>query len=579
MQLVEELIRYGGVPPSDATTLGVMTDYPPGAHWIAALVAPLAGSGLVAMTWVAIAAILVCYVMLFWLSQRELAIAAAAALGICIFCLAGLRSQVGWEVSGSFFYPQLVADVFFFGFLCWLAVVKDPIGSGSLALPLWGAGLMYVHPLVAMQAMGAGLGAMLSITLMQWRANRYLSSRSLLAIGAATCASLVIIGVHPAFGVMRLIANWNGGTNIAISHVSFILLPGLGAVAVLLWLCLSGRGSRTDAIIGGALASSIALLILQDIAWLWLGQGSPYAVKKHLFVLTSVLAVSVARLAGRALTAWWKSIPSDLITMGAALTVTIWVVAPLLTPAKIVLEPLQYAATIASQPGFRPASIAADDQIGTPLTNVIVALVGFRFPNNSETFGAYFSGARPETLSSRLMIRRTPDLDRSCPEQFDQTATFAVVSADCLHRYIIGTVISFASDGGGGRYLTNGWSGAEPWGRWSEGMDGGKLRITTEHLPGALQLRAEAIALVGANGLRDFHVSVNGSEVALWRFSPGIGNNPFTAMIPGELIADGKIEIAFVPDRVVIPGGHDLRELGIGIKSLSLARIATPSRD
>jgi hypothetical protein len=55
--LVDELTRYHTVRPQDAPRMGAMAAYPPGSHWIATLLTPLAGSGLVAMTWVAIAAI------------------------------------------------------------------------------------------------------------------------------------------------------------------------------------------------------------------------------------------------------------------------------------------------------------------------------------------------------------------------------------------------------------------------------------------------------------------------------------------------------------------------------------------
>src|ERR1700761_3566688 len=68
--LVDELAQHHSILPEDASRLDVMATYPSGSHWLAALLTPLAGSGLVAMAWVAIGSIFICYAMLFWLSLR-----------------------------------------------------------------------------------------------------------------------------------------------------------------------------------------------------------------------------------------------------------------------------------------------------------------------------------------------------------------------------------------------------------------------------------------------------------------------------------------------------------------------------
>jgi hypothetical protein len=88
--LVDEIIKHGGIRTEACQRMGAIAIYPPAAHWMAAIISWIGGSGLVGIILVTIASLYFCYL-----------IGANAPANILIFALAFLllrftRSQIGW---------------------------------------------------------------------------------------------------------------------------------------------------------------------------------------------------------------------------------------------------------------------------------------------------------------------------------------------------------------------------------------------------------------------------------------------------------------------------------------------------
>jgi hypothetical protein len=136
------------------------------------------------------------------------------------------------------------------------------------------------------------------------------------------------------------------------------------------------------------------------------------------------------------------------------------------------------------------------------------------------------------------------------------------------HTYVPGMSIEFNSGGNSNNYVASGWSDPDPHGRWSVGMAGGTIVLKVRSTD-TLFVSADAFALVKPDRNRIFHVLVNGTQVAIWAFTPGQRDVKRYAIIPANLMtSSGMLDISFVPDEVIVPGSGDERQLGIGFKRL-----------
>jgi hypothetical protein len=567
--LVEEIAWHHAVLPTSTERLGVMWAYPPGSHWIAALLVPLAGSGLVAMTWVAVISVFLCYAMLVWLSQRDLGIGAAAIFVLAIISAFPLRTLIGSEVIDNFFFPQLVAHVLALAFLCALVRVNFSDRLLAATTPLAGAVVMQVQPLVAIQMMGAALFFMLVNLVRTSHHNRTFHLSALIPVTISSALSVFAIITSPEFWFMRTVADNNGGLNLGFSHISFVIAPVVIIAGAMLWLFMSDRGRRTEGIVGSALAAMTILIILQDIAWLGFGVGSPYVVKKHLFLITTLGTVGLSRLLSRLLPYQPRFTGPIEIVAGAAFAA--WITNSSLVPANTVLAPLRYAKEAAARLNAAPGSIASADAEIPPLANVMVSLLGFGHAHSGRIYTAYYAGNGGADLANRLMVRHSRKLDDSCPERQAPTAEFVVINSDCLRRYAIGTTLGFDTKGNASSYLSSSeWSSAEDWGRWAIGDKGSSVVLLIGNQPGDLMLETTATALARPDRPRLIRVKCNGSEIAVWQISKTFEVATYSAKIPGALSEAGRIEISFVPDEVIVPSELDRRPLGIGIKTLTL---------
>jgi hypothetical protein len=418
--LVHEITKYGGVRPGNAD-LSAMASYPPASHWLAAIIGWIGGSDLIAMMLVAIGAVFVAYFFIARLVENDRGAISIPVFAALFVALSPTRSQVGWETVTGFFYPQLVGDVVFFGFLYWLACERRTsiIVLATLAVS---AVVMWLQPFTSIHILGAAIVFVA------------VSDRSRLAVLFMAIAGSIILAGHPAMQFMRAVAKNNGSLDLGLSQA--------GAIAVIACCIAAGlanvwrsrnNGAGFDAVVGSAALSSAGILGLQYFAMKIAGEGSAYAVKKHMFVVVTLGAINLARLIAGLLplgTRRW-SYGAPLL---AALA-TIWIFVGRGTPARPMLDALAYGGHAVSFgfPDFKPGNTAAADATISPMANLIVSYATFEFPMNERSLG-WLAGRRPENDVPYVMIRRTPQIDRNCPEKFAESAIFVIVKSECLRR-------------------------------------------------------------------------------------------------------------------------------------------------
>jgi hypothetical protein len=110
-----------------------------------------------------------------------------------------------------------------------------------------------------------------------------------------------------------------------------------------LWRRLTGAGTYVDAVLGAATLASAGVMAAQYAMWELLGEGSPYAVKKHLFIIVTLGAMNAARLVAGY---WEPSFERTSWRIGApiaAMLATTWILWSLGVPVEPTLEALRYA--------------------------------------------------------------------------------------------------------------------------------------------------------------------------------------------------------------------------------------------
>ncbi|SCK31562.1 hypothetical protein VAR608DRAFT_2717 [Variovorax sp. HW608] len=576
--LVDELSRNGAVRPDAFERIGAMAIYPPIAHWLATLIGWIGGSGLVGITLVAISGVFFSY----WSICRLAGDGSLASLVVVLaafILLEGTRSFVGWEVVANFFFPQIVADAVYFGALIWLTTQRSTIIQ-IFGVLLVGAVAMSIQPLVAIHLLAVGCVLVSFETLQVLRSPLGRDWRRACGLWLVIlAASIAIVVLHPAFKTMREISSNNGYLEFGYTHV-LRLAVACGAIgAFCLWRCWRGRGTRTDVVLSSALVGAAGLCLLQFALLFIHGDGSLYAVKKHMFLVVTLTVINAARV----LTSPIQFKRADLQWVGwlAPLTAGFMSMSPLAgfnTPVVPIVRALAYANHAADYalPGFRPGNTVADVAGLPTLGNVLVSVTAFQHRFDA-TVISWQQGANIRSGAELAMIRRSPNVVRKCPMRSAESASYVVVDPACLHSYRLGDVLRFAEGGNGWDYVSSGWGAAEPWGAWTFGDVGAvlELELSERALPSGLRVDVEGMAwLPPEHPTQAIAIEINGREVAQWKFSQESSQGTRTAHIPPDLVRGGRLRIVLRAPGAVSPLqlgiAPDARVLGMGVKSFSV---------
>ncbi|GAB2921244.1 hypothetical protein GCM10027093_70070 [Paraburkholderia jirisanensis] len=569
--LVDELMRYGTVLPGDIQS---MSYYPAGSHWIAAVVGWAAGmSGIVAITFVSIASVYFSYVLIVRLVGASSPVRVLLLAGAFV-ALKFTRSMIGWEVVLNYFYSQLVTDVLYFGILLWLVRTRT-IWQQVVVLLVVSWFAMWVHSLAPLHLLATGCVLMAFQIIEAWRKRTGILA-PVTALVALLAGAAVIAVKNPAFRAMRNISTNDGWLTFGYSNFA--------AVAVVcgffglwnLWRCYRERGERTDAVIGCAMVAAVCLVFLQLAALKVEGAGSAYAVKKHMFIIVTLGIMNAVRV-------FAAFIPSPKWQMPA------WAVAPVLagaasltvlhsfsTPVGPIVRALAYAdhAIRYELPNFKPGDFVSDVDGIPVMGNVMVSMGPFKHPFD-ERVSSWVVGTPIRDAAKFAMVRNTPVVDRACSTQYAASHEYTIIDPACLRIYRLGDTLTFNTNGTGWNFASNGWSGPESWGSWTNG-DGGILNMTlADPVQGPLMLTADGMVYVNEkHPSQRVDIVVNGTNIGSWTYTHEAPTGSRSVEIPESIARSGKLNIVFKGIDAVSPlqlgDSEDGRVLGLGIKSIRL---------
>lgn len=426
--LIDELMKYGGVRAGNPTNLGSMIHYPPLAHWLAVIIGRISGSGLTGMTIAAIGSLFASYLLICSLVRRDNSAALPLFAGLFAAAI-WTHSLIGWEIVGNFFYPQLVGDAVYFAVLLWLC--RDwPIVMKIACIASLGCAAMWLQPLTALHILGTGC-AIFAFDAICDRSRKHAAAFVILA-----CCAVPIILLNPEYRFMKQIAQWNGGLDFGYPHVMLVAFLGL-CVGILTLIGQLKTRDRTSIVLGAALVSAAGLAILQFILWKCAHNGSPYAVKKHMFIVVTLSLMNMARLAGARISSMRRLEPYAPVVASIVAGVSAWMVLSLsfTSPLTPIVDAISYANhAVRNDDGDLTRGRAADaDTSQSPFVNTMISLSSFEYPwgdrairwlDNQETPGA---GARYRMALKSSIVGK-------CDDRMAEGARYVLVGPDCEIR-------------------------------------------------------------------------------------------------------------------------------------------------
>ena len=573
--VIDEIMKHGGVRPA-APNLGIMAVYPPAAHWMAAILGWIGGSGLVGMVIVSIVSVFAAYLLIGRLLGATSPV--RMALFLAIFALAlPSRSLIGWEVLHNFFYPQLVADVVYLAALLWLSKVLETWRQVALILVL-GSLAMWIQPVVAVHIFGAGLTLMAFLALQRWTATKKLPAGDLLILAIAAAASVAAILLNPAFQSIRGNANNDGYLEFGYSHMLWVAIACGALGATSLARQLRGRGERVDAVLGSACIAATVLVFLQWAILRLSGDGSLYAVKKHMFLAFTLGAMNAVRLIASFIPRSGWSIPASALAIPVIAGLVSWAaLKDFNTPVAPVVRAIDYANNAAAMrlPQFVPGNTVSDDRTQPILVNWMISLSSFEYPFNKIAALGWLASERIDDGSARYaMARRSIGVDKNCSRRHAESSVYVVVESACLRVYGLEYPMQFGPGSDGNAFKTTGWFDV-----WTSGNESAGLSM---NLPagskGPLTMSVEAHALLTRTHPQQVvHVLANGQKIATWTYTLSDESPVKVADIPANLIKDSALHIAFeavdaVSPAQADPSSDDTRVLGLQMKHLTISR-------
>jgi len=431
--LVDEIMKHAIVRPESFQRIGTMALYPPGAHWVASVIGWITGSGLVGIVIVTIASAYLCYLFIAYL------VGASTPANVLLFAFAFLalrftRSQIGWEVVSNFFYPQLVADAVYFGVLLWASNNHED-WKQAIIFMLAGTVSMWIQPLVAVHILAAGCALMTFHVVENRKKKNAFIARDVIVLLLLVAASTAIILANPAFSVMRNIASNDGDLVLGYNHL--ILVAVLCAVTGTfnLWKRLTGSAPYVDAVLGSAVIAAVCLAILQFALLKLHGDGSAYAVKKHMFITVTLGIINAVRAIANYFPQSKRQLPQGIAASLLAGFASFFVLRGFNTPMPPILSAMAYANHAANYqlPEFTPGDIVADDSSLPLMGNVMISLTAFEHPFDARAI-SWQRGTNMKDGARYTMVVHTPEIDQKCSGRLAESHSYVIVEPSCLKR-------------------------------------------------------------------------------------------------------------------------------------------------
>ena len=603
--LVARLSQLWSMPAEIDYSLGEMNIYPRGSHILAALLgmlfhSPFIGMHLVTLlsmmgAWAALGAVLLS------LPKR----AGLTALAVMLVLLGlGFNRHFQLDIFGiedvvNFFYAQLAAQALMLcAMLLALHLERRAVAAPLRYAVLIGSGFLIasVHLLPASQLVCITLASIGLDILLDGKGSLGQRARAAVPGLLTMLAAVAALVLNPSFAAMREISKndgelfpvlFNTPGRIAAYSVAILLVS-----ALLTWTwarmerSLARRHFLALKYIGlfGLAASALCLL---EIVLLHLGQGSAYAVKKHIFALNSVAFAELAllpcllpslRSAPRSSDAglFYGVLALPLLTAVAFLCLTKR--APYLDASDVAnlehqLE-LRRDLSLPPHPGKyvyvldvpgMPGGIHYMMSIGvfsTPRTANSLDVLANKPLSEPDLVGVIITG--PNSTFGQMEACRLPGSN-------DQ---LALVDGSCATKELRKgrRHIGFTTQDGQPGCVLNGFSGAEPGGRWSSAtsasiecqlpqVEGGAVR--------SLKLDGAPFLPPGVARQR-LNLSINDGPVSSFVFEPGAPLPVLSVPLPANAGEKAVLHLS-LPDAVSpqqLGMSNDVRQLAWMLKSL-----------
>jgi hypothetical protein len=259
------------------------------------------------MNIVSLASIFLIYVVLFLSLERPWLLATLGSYALLFLAIAALHSTFtlyGYEIVGNFFFAQVVGEAAFLAIL--LALSGYPRRPAEIVLlPALVFFMGWIFPLAQIK-LAIGCVVLWALNALQdWLRTKRLDWSNLACVALLCLLSFAAIVFHPEFDYFRKVAEHEGGNNQTISQGVIAVFAGLLFFASLALLALAATGNlgllRPAFIPAAGLASVVAYLAQALLHFGW-GIASDYAVRKHAYALTTLLAVAAIALVMEAVT-------------------------------------------------------------------------------------------------------------------------------------------------------------------------------------------------------------------------------------------------------------------------------------
>ena len=446
--LADFIAQHSAIPGAADQYLQGMLNYPPASHIIAATIGLLLGSTLQAIFLTAAIYAFGIYVVLGLLMQRgaKNEFAAAALISIVLILGASITRQLsGNEIIENFFYAQLAGD---FIMLVAFSLLTAWTPRLRFIWLLWAiAAVEVVETFYVLSAVRLALALVLFQVPLVWRSR----DRNIKIQAAFILLLPAVVPLHPSFMSMVRSSGHDGAISVSL-HLMLLAVALLLAITLPAWI-KQARSNQVDGDFAlNCLGLGVALsAVVQIAAFFALGLGSPYAIKKHAF-LVGTLLVTIAAVRTMRLTPLRGAVGrlngGGLFSGPAAACAFATIAVALIFPwhskplAPFIRYDLEVRALISGTSELQGSTISANKDFPWGLnlaTSMAVLKMNTWSPIGLELFRIFngtLTEAEPSMPASRFFLVRAVDIgDRSSPDcQFGtQLASVKVVSSACFY--------------------------------------------------------------------------------------------------------------------------------------------------
>lgn len=301
--LVTNLSKYF-VVNNQYGNLGEMSYYPPLSHYISMIVGSLFNSNLIGI---------VSYfsVTLIWIILARIILDTSGFMPFIIMTLLILfgvftnffNAFLGFEIIGNFFFSQIVGHAIMFCiiYIIYISDKNVQYNIKTRILLLSSIVLPYVHLLPTLQVF-----IFISLLLFfDFYKNKKINYLQLFMI----ILSVIILLIHPKFRAMKSLAAHNGALSFPIEMnnltISILIISIFVTSLFLIYLSFLEKIKENDRYVFkfiSILGISVTFMILLQFILLQCGEGSEYAVKKHIFSVFTILILELSILIAYSIT-------------------------------------------------------------------------------------------------------------------------------------------------------------------------------------------------------------------------------------------------------------------------------------